>query len=532
MDHLRRWTFDTQKNMHARRATIQQRLHQAAGTITFRLVAIAVVPALMMSTVLLAVLYLVNQNTARTEVRERGKLTAVALAESSRHAVQSGDRNLLRRTLGGVLAADRSIAAIEVRNAKGDLVVRVGADRDGPDDSIYETRILIEQRAGDALSSVTNRSASSPGILPADDADVLGHVRVVVSPTPIYKERTGQFLVIMLGVAFSAVISGVLGLSMAQRLREPLVRVVASIRQVQQGLYASNLPSDAQGELGDLMRTINAMGVSLRAAREDLEAQVRSRTAQLEQAIAEVGEANEERGRLIARANDMIEEERRRLAIEIHDHLNASLVFIKHQLNHIKALSSLPAARTDAPKQVHDTAETAIGIVDQIYGISRTIIRSLRPVALDLLGLQQALNELVTQYDSHATCKFHFEAEGDIPEVPTAVAIALYRVTQEALTNVIKHAEARNAWVSLHGAPHSVRVKIRDDGKGFDVAKAQLAKDHLGLAGMRERVRAADGKLTIHSGDSGSLIEIMVALPAQAAATVDETAAPRTIETT
>jgi len=191
------------------------------------------------------------------------------------------------------------------------------------------------------------------------------------------------------------------------------------------------------------------------------------RSAQLEQLSA-----------LLLRAQ---EEERRRIARELHDQAGQTLTALKIELD----LEGRKEASTR---------------VAEVLGQIRDVSELLRPRALDDLGLVPALRALAADFSRRTQIPVEIEgddAQGWAPET----ALTLYRVAQEALTNVARHSGAKQAWVQLVREGAACRLVIEDDGHGLP----DVLKPHLGLMGMRERVTAAGGTLRLETASKGGL---------------------------
>jgi signal transduction histidine kinase len=138
-------------------------------------------------------------------------------------------------------------------------------------------------------------------------------------------------------------------------------------------------------------------------------------------------------------------------------------------------------------------------------------MQRLRPAALDTLGLHDAVGQLVGQWQRrNRAVECRYESSGDLSGLGEAVNITVYRLVQECLTNVVKHADARHVTVGLHRTDAgNVRVAVRDDGRGFDL---QAKRSGLGLIGLRERVEALSGRLLLDARP-GAGVEIVAMLP-------------------
>jgi two-component system sensor histidine kinase UhpB len=175
------------------------------------------------------------------------------------------------------------------------------------------------------------------------------------------------------------------------------------------------------------------------------------------------------------------EEERRRIARELHDEAGQTLTALKIEFD--------LEGRKDA------SARVAV-VLNQIRNVSEL----LRPRALDDLGLVPALRALIEDFAKRTQIQVTIDAD-DTQGWPPEAALTLYRVAQEALTNVARHSGAQHAWVRLSRADGACLLVVEDDGSGL---RAGLTP-HLGVLGMRERVSAAGGTLQLVTADRGGL---------------------------
>lgn len=183
------------------------------------------------------------------------------------------------------------------------------------------------------------------------------------------------------------------------------------------------------------------------------------------------------------------EEERRRIARELHDEAGQALTAVKIELD-------------------LDGRKEASALVARVLDQVRNVSNLLRPQALDDLGLTAALRALVEDFGQRTRIDVSLDVD-DRPSWPGEPAVALYRVVQEALTNVARHSGGQRAWVSLHAEDGVAKLVVEDDGQGLRDDHAP----HLGLLGMRERVGSAGGDLQLGRSSRGGLrIEARVPL--------------------
>lgn len=187
------------------------------------------------------------------------------------------------------------------------------------------------------------------------------------------------------------------------------------------------------------------------------------------------------------------EEERRRLAVELHDELGQVLTAVKINLASLERLSGA----APAPAHLRD----AIGSVDRAMERVRDLALDLRPSVLDDLGLPAALRWYVDRFarNSHVEVNVSIDA---VPYLEAGLETACFRVAQEALTNVARHAQARQVWLDLHLLADGLELRVRDDGIGFEAGGAReraMGGASIGLLGMQERVSLAGGEFEIRS---------------------------------
>jgi signal transduction histidine kinase len=184
------------------------------------------------------------------------------------------------------------------------------------------------------------------------------------------------------------------------------------------------------------------------------------------------------------------EGERRRLARELHDETGQTLTSM---LIGLKALEE-----TVSPEARGMVAGLRSSVVSSLRGVRRIVVE-LRPKALDDLGLVAALERLATSVSEETGLSVAFKTEPFAHRLPSEIESALYRIVQEGLTNVVKHAQARHASVFLASSGETVLLVLEDDGLGFDLAATP--ERGFGLEGMRERVQLLGGRLEITSRD-------------------------------
>ncbi len=214
------------------------------------------------------------------------------------------------------------------------------------------------------------------------------------------------------------------------------------------------------------------------------------------------------------------EDERKRISMELHDSVAQWLVGASYRIQNVQKLLG-EYADSETVRELSDIEST----VDQSLKELRRVMAGLHPPALDELGLPHAVRQAAERLQSDGiSCRV--ETKGEPVRLPMGIEIAAYRLVQEALINVQKHAEATRVVLRLSFRADDVSVEIRDNGKGFDysaIVSSPVSDGHLGLFGMRERAGMLGGILKIESKPgAGTLVKLSFPIPRTALTEVSE----------
>lgn len=224
----------------------------------------------------------------------------------------------------------------------------------------------------------------------------------------------------------------------------------------------------------------------------------------------ELARSRHELQRLSSRLVDAQESERRSISRELHDEIGQSLGALLVDLSRLSA--SLPPDRPDVKEQVDRMKSVAESSVQAV----RNIALLLRPSMLDDLGLGPALEWQGREVSRRSDIEVEVQAESAFGDLPAEYATTIYRLVQEALNNAVRHSGAKTARVEVEQSNGRIRVRITDDGRGFDPKRTR----GLGILGMEERVKRLNGEFTVDSapGRGTSIIADLPLPPASAAA--------------
>jgi two-component system, NarL family, sensor histidine kinase UhpB len=238
-----------------------------------------------------------------------------------------------------------------------------------------------------------------------------------------------------------------------------------------------------------------------------------SRELELRRATeAKLAEALAENQRLAQQYLDKQEYERKALARDLHDELGQTINAIK--LDAVAVCEVIPPAEEAARR----AAGAMIENIDRVYAVVGGLIRELRPVGLDELGIAAALEHCVSDWRQRlASTRIHMSIDCDLSGLDAVRALALFRLVQESLTNVARHARARRVDIRIaarrvEGSAECIEATIADDGRG---ANLDAPGRGLGLIGMRERTAAFGGSLAL-SSSPGAGFEVRATLPVTA----------------
>jgi PAS domain S-box-containing protein len=235
-----------------------------------------------------------------------------------------------------------------------------------------------------------------------------------------------------------------------------------------------------------------------------LEQSIRDNAAELEKMV---DRRTDELRRLSIRLMTMQDQERRRLARDLHDGLGQELAVAKMVLDRM----ILQKSKSGEPKE--ESWTQASGIIDGAIQQVRTMSHLLHPPLLDEVGLLSALSWYVEGLAKRSGIETALDVQpGDFPRLGAEVETAVFRIVQEALTNVFRHSEASKVWITLSQREGIIVVAVRDNGKGIgrEIEKLQPDSVGVGIGGMKQRAKEFGGELRLSNAHPGTLVELMI----------------------
>jgi two-component system sensor histidine kinase UhpB len=350
---------------------------------------------------------------------------------------------------------------------------------------------VLESNHLDGAPAATNAPhwfANLVGALSRDVATIRRTVRVedetvgtlVVKPDPSFEVDevwTDATSLIQLALAIFVVTNALVYWLVGKAL-QPVSKILGALTELEQGNLATRMPPFALPEFARIASAFNRMMDNL--------------------------EASVTRNRLLAQQLIRVqEEERRSLARELHDELGQCLTAILAD-----GAAILNAAKAGRPTP-RESAEAIVEVTRHIVDLVRGMLQRLHAETLDSLGLEEALHELVEAWrQRNPGTECELTIGGSLDEIGETLKIAVYRVAQEALTNVARHARARHVQVRVHRGT-ALTLELQDDGIGMD---CDASGGGFGIPGMRERVESLGGAMQVTSG-RGCGVTLTVELP-------------------
>lgn len=460
--------------------------------------------------------YIYDQKNALTDgLVKNGKLLAGILADASRIGVFSENDELLKDPIDGIFHQE-GVLEVAIFNFEGQLLttrkmpptenhrksVKANLNREKNIFQKIETdrSPLYKEVNGDLefWSPVMSESGyfiqDSPFLKTEQDqenARIIGFVKITMDKK-VQNKRLIDLLIegMVMGVLFWVIGSGGTYF-VVSRITKPLNTLIEGVNIIGSGGSVGSVPVETEDEIGKLARAFNKMSDSLKRREEALI-------------------ISEERLRLLSsRLIEAQEQERRRISKGLHDELGQALALLKHRLRAIE--KKIPQNQ----RHLHQDCSEISHYIDQIIENVRRLSKDLSPTILEDLGLSAALAWLVKNFGKQYAIETSIEIEDVDQSFSIDTQINLYRIFQEALTNIDKHARATHVTLEVTKEKDYILFQIKDDGKGFDVNDAMAksaAERGMGLAAMHERANMLKAVLEIDS-QTGNGTSINLKIP-------------------
>ncbi len=459
--------------------------------------------------------------TLETELTKRGLAIAADLAMFSVKPLLADDLATLRRSVNHSMSQDY-VRYVAVLDPEGTVVMHsdLGELGNRLDDPLSRAA-LASNTPGYDTSFLARRQEPLYGIFfPITAAGArLGTVVLGYSGAAIQTEIARARREIVWIWLLTAALALMLAFALSSYISRPITTIAAAMQSASEGEVKGVLSVRRTDEIGILALSFNKMAEDLSRHRKHLSELVEVRTAELrdtnvrlEAEIAErrrvedeLRRSHQELRNLASHLQSIREQERTDIAREIHDELGQSLTALKMDVHWLGQQVG------DAPPSVGAKIRAVSKMIDGTVQTVRRISSQLRPKLLDDLGLSAALEWQAREFEQRAGVQCSIRSEPDDIILDQARSTALFRIFQETLTNVARHAGATRVNVVLRNFAGTVEMTVSDDGRGITLEQVSEGRS-LGIVGMRERVRSLGGQLEI-TGRQGRGTVVRMSIP-------------------
>lgn len=444
-----------------------------------------------------------------TEIINKGMFQVKMLAHNSRIGVFSENEGLLKDPVEVIFQQDEVLEVL-VFNIEGLLLKKLERTGKGTSNGFNEKDdVVVAGKLGKIRETVQSfylesngrfefwapilsiSSYAAPEALGFEeipfrkDGDIIGFVMMRIGKEILNRQLKELLVMSIIILVLFLVVAFCASYFVAKSISKPLSRLIDGVHTIEMGMVAEKLSVRTRDEIGQLAEAFNDMAESLKKRDDDVKT-----------ANQELMKQYEQKKMLSKRLIDLLERDREHVAMELHDHIGQILTSLKINLEIIQG--QLKPEHSWLEFRIKTSRERAVQALKDIKHISQ----GLKPSVLDSLGLVPSLKELLNEIEMDTGIVFKFFTH-KIPErVGKEKELAIYRITQEALNNIVKHTHASTVFISLVVKDERISLSIEDNGNGFDLEKTIKRTNRqgsLGLLIMRERAEQLHGEFSIES---------------------------------
>ena len=440
-------------------------------------------------------------NSLETGLVRSGQEIATSMAAVISNDILLDDRFALHERMSKTLEANDQIRYIVVTNSDGEVLASTFID--GLPKGLPPVRLPDGETGMDVMAFSSNEGTIREILVPIDDG-FLGYIRMGMAEKQFMTDLQEKCLLAILLVLMVCVAAAILATRYANEFLKPVARLSFAVKQMDKGKYGIQVPVTSQDEVGRLANTFNRMSTGLQSTIE--------RNNRL---VADLQEKEKGRLWLIQQLISARENEQRRISRELHDESSQSMATI---LTYLRLLHD----KLDTDEQREMLFEIRELTAVTLEGLRRLAV-NLHPPLLEDLGLAAALEKYLEPVRrANPDMDFSWSFEGDFASLSRPVALMCYRTVQEAVANVLKHAEAEKVSIYMLVHNRQVYLTVQDDGIGFEREAEEMARlgRHLGVVSMRERTELLQGSFRLESAP-GKGTKISIVLPVDGGAEVE-----------
>lgn len=418
----------------------------------------------------------------RENIDSKGINLASQIALLSSEPIQMADLYALHELVHLTMVSDKEIRYVLIVDKEGRLMAHTFSQ--GIPKKLLSAQSIPEQKTDDPHIAIleTDEGVIHDILVPIEQG-ALGYIRVGMNEKTIDKVLYTKVYQLMLTTLFVGIVVLTLVFRLAKLLTKPLQSLTDISEKIAEGQVPKEIPSSSKDEIGILTKAINHMIVNLK-------------------------KSEVERHSLLNRLITIQEDERKEISRELHDETGQALTYL---ILSMRALAN-QMVDTEQRSSILMLREEAAGILHKL----RNLAVELSPPVLEELGLIPAMQRYIDDYKVRYNLSVVFEYNSPVNTFERKPSLALYRILQESLTNIVKHANAQRVFVSLLTKEENIELIIKDDGIGLscDALTSARSQNRLGLYGIQERIEIMGGKLELTSEFSEWSTVIRAIIPA------------------
>jgi signal transduction histidine kinase len=415
-----------------------------------------------------------------------------SLAATLERPASTGDYFAIRRHLQEAKATFSEIRYIIVRNQDGEIVATT-FENSVPSDLVSLSSPLCPPQC--AAQAIGSEEGTILDIRFPIVEGLAGSVQLGVLDRMVSRELAALTSQVLWGLMLCAAVGIGFALMLTSIMTHPIHHLVQSANQIREGKFETRAKVFSNDEIGRLAVAFNQMAEALMQYRNEVQAKEKARLS------------------LIERTVQVQEDERKNISRELHDHFGQSLLALLLQVQSGCKYSPSKCAYAALPGSLClDIENTIRQIIEEVHRLAW----GMRPSILDDYGLESALARHIEEVSKTAGLEidYQFTSPDGLRRLPSRIEVSLFRIAQEAITNIIRHSKASYASVVVLRQLSEITMLVEDNGQGFDVAATEKKGDQcLGLMGMRERVNLLGGSFVIESVlGKGTTIRVRIPL--------------------
>jgi signal transduction histidine kinase len=476
--------------------------------------------AFLISSLFTAIFLFHQSNLLITETLKKGIFQVNVLAHNSRIGVFAENKGMLDAPVEAISHEDE-VLEVMIFNTDGELLrgykksERETDRARGQGDTVLKDAfkkirdvmgaVYFENSNGfEFWAPILSRSSYALQVSPGlDDIPqqannrLIGYAMVKVGRDILNRQRKELLITSLILLIIFLTASFFASYFIAKGMTKPLNRLIDGVNSISKGLVAEKISVETRDEIGLLAEAFNDMADSLKKREDELRA-----------VNQKLMEQHEQRKILSKRLMDLLEKDREHVAMELHDHIGQILTSLKINLEVIQG--QIGAYSPEIEYKIIESKERATQAIRDIKDISR----GLKPSVLSTLGLVSSIKELLGDIEMSTGMDINLFTHNIPTDLGKEKQLAIYRITQEAMNNIIKHTQATTVHVSLVMKDNKIALSIEDNGSGFDperIMEYTHGKSPFGLLIMQERAEQLNGEFSIESGkEKGTYVSVEI----------------------